>query len=159
MQNVHDLAISGTRSEKKIEMVSSSDFVKFQQGNNGGAVIVNNSQRRDVQECPMLRVLSSVKDQHVPFSSSHVGGDERACHVIANKYVLLDNVEGSSLCRCLDIKTQEELVCKVRMCFLCCGVTLIPSRPTRKYIRISYFADVHYIFVFGFPSRLYLFPP
>ena len=129
MQNIHDLTTSGTRSEKKIEMVSSNDFIKFQQGN-GGAVAVINSQRRDVQECPMPKVVSSDKDQHVPFSSNHVEGDVRACHVIANKYVLLDNVEGSSLCRCLDIKTQEELVCKVRMDFLYCCITLIPLCPT-----------------------------
>lgn len=33
--------------------------------------------------------------------------------VLAERYLLLDSVEGSSLYRCIDIKTQEELVCKV----------------------------------------------
>lgn len=33
--------------------------------------------------------------------------------VLAERYLLLDSVEGSSLYRCIDIKTQEELVCKI----------------------------------------------
>ncbi|XP_055637769.1 tribbles homolog 2-like [Toxorhynchites rutilus septentrionalis] len=33
--------------------------------------------------------------------------------VLAERYLLLDIVEGSSLYRCVDIKTQEELVCKI----------------------------------------------
>lgn len=33
--------------------------------------------------------------------------------VLAERYLLLDIVEGSSLYRCIDIKTQEELVCKI----------------------------------------------
>lgn len=33
--------------------------------------------------------------------------------VVADKYLLLDQVEGSSLYRCMDVNTQEELVCKV----------------------------------------------
>lgn len=34
--------------------------------------------------------------------------------LVAEKYLLLDQVEGSSLYRCMDVNTQEELVCKVR---------------------------------------------
>ncbi|XP_055599825.1 tribbles homolog 2 [Uranotaenia lowii] len=33
--------------------------------------------------------------------------------VLAERYLLLDTVEGSSLYRCIDIKTQDELVCKI----------------------------------------------
>lgn len=33
--------------------------------------------------------------------------------LVAEKYLLLEQVEGSSLCRCLDVRTQEEYVCKV----------------------------------------------
>lgn len=33
--------------------------------------------------------------------------------LVAEKYLLLEQVEGSSLCRCVDIRTQEEFVCKV----------------------------------------------
>lgn len=33
--------------------------------------------------------------------------------ILAERYLLLDIVEGSSLFRCTDLKTQEELVCKV----------------------------------------------
>lgn len=34
--------------------------------------------------------------------------------LLADRYLLMDLVEGSSLYRCIDIKTQEDLVCKVR---------------------------------------------
>lgn len=33
--------------------------------------------------------------------------------IVADKYLLLDQVEGSSLYSCMDVNTQEELVCKV----------------------------------------------
>lgn len=33
--------------------------------------------------------------------------------LVADKYLLLEQVEGSSLCRCVDVRTQEEYVCKV----------------------------------------------
>lgn len=33
--------------------------------------------------------------------------------LVAEKYLLLEQVEGSSLCRCVDVRTQEEYVCKV----------------------------------------------
>lgn len=34
--------------------------------------------------------------------------------LVADKYLLLEQVEGSSLCRCVDVRTQHEYVCKVR---------------------------------------------
>lgn len=41
--------------------------------------------------------------------------------LVAEKYLLLEQVEGSSLCRCVDVRTQEEYVCKVsnstKICF------------------------------------------
>lgn len=33
--------------------------------------------------------------------------------LVAEKYLLLEQVEGSALCRCVDVRTQEEYVCKV----------------------------------------------
>ena len=38
----------------------------------------------------------------------------QSASLLGGKYVLLDELEGSSLHRCLDINSQEELVCKVR---------------------------------------------
>lgn len=35
--------------------------------------------------------------------------------LVAEKYLLLEQVEGSSLCRCVDVRTQEEYVCKVSL--------------------------------------------
>ena len=34
--------------------------------------------------------------------------------LLAERYLLLDLVEGSTLYKCIDVKTHEELVCKVR---------------------------------------------
>ena len=39
--------------------------------------------------------------------------------VVADKYLLLEQAEGSSLYRCVDVNTQEELVCKVSKSFDC----------------------------------------
>ncbi|XP_049775663.1 tribbles homolog 2 [Schistocerca cancellata] len=33
--------------------------------------------------------------------------------LVADKYLMLEQVEGSTLCRCINVHTQEELVCKV----------------------------------------------
>lgn len=33
--------------------------------------------------------------------------------LVADKYLLLEQVEGSSLCKCVDVRTEEEYVCKV----------------------------------------------
>lgn len=37
--------------------------------------------------------------------------------LLAERYLLLDLVEGSTLYKCIDVKTHEELVCKVRFFF------------------------------------------
>ncbi|GJQ70383.1 hypothetical protein Trydic_g22814 [Trypoxylus dichotomus] len=100
MQNIYEIVVASVRGDKKIE--GSGDLVKK---------LHRVSQPRDI-ECVIPRVVSD-RDQHVPLSSNQVESNIRTCHIIADKYVLLDNVEGSSLCRCLDVKTQEELVCKV----------------------------------------------
>ncbi|KAI4465276.1 hypothetical protein MML48_3g00018170 [Holotrichia oblita] len=100
MQNICEIVAASVRGDKKFE---GSDLVKK---------LHRVSQPRDI-ECVIPRVVSD-RDQHVPLSSNQiVESNIRTCHIIADKYVLLDNVEGSSLCRCLDVKTQEELVCKV----------------------------------------------
>lgn len=102
MQNIYEIVVASVRGDKKFE--GGSDLVKK---------LHRVSQPRDI-ECAIPRVVSD-RDQHVPLSPNQATeGNVRTCHIIADKYVLLDNVEGSSLCRCLDVKTQEELVCKVR---------------------------------------------
>ncbi|XP_065163714.1 tribbles homolog 2 [Atheta coriaria] len=40
-------------------------------------------------------------------------GENFEATLIADKYLLLEQVEGSSLFRCIDVNTQEQLVCKV----------------------------------------------
>lgn len=49
----------------------------------------------------------------------HHGKHLLAASLIANKYLILDQLEGSALYTCINVHTQEELVCKVsRYCFV-----------------------------------------
>ena len=42
--------------------------------------------------------------------------------LLGSKYILLDELEGSTLHRCLDINSQEELVCKVSVIIIICDL-------------------------------------
>ena len=62
--------------------------------------------------CPSLcRPASSTQ----PPPSSLLGHprEGQSASLLGGKYILLDELEGSTLHRCLDIQSQEELVCKV----------------------------------------------
>lgn len=56
-----------------------------------------------------------------PSLGGNAGGDDVQQHgkhllaasLVANKYLILDQLEGSALYTCIDVHTQEELVCKV----------------------------------------------
>lgn len=65
-------------------------------------------------ECRVPRVTSDRDSRDVPSCAATPGDKPFQASVIADKYYLLDQVEGSSLYRCVDIKTRDELVCKVR---------------------------------------------
>lgn len=45
--------------------------------------------------------------------------------LLADRYLLLDQLDGSTLCKCLDVRTRDEYVCKVTFSIL----TLRPSPP------------------------------
>ncbi|KAF5274956.1 hypothetical protein FQR65_LT04298 [Abscondita terminalis] len=62
-------------------------------------------------ECRVPKVTTDRKDPS-PLSPNHSERHFQAS-IVADKYILLEQVEGSSLYRCVDINTQEELVCKV----------------------------------------------
>lgn len=79
---------------------------------------VSSSQPQETECSRMPRVTSS-RDQ----LSSNQGEKHFQATIVADKYLLLDQVEGSSLYRCMDVNTQEELVCKVRK------IHLIGMRP------------------------------
>ncbi|XP_022914158.2 tribbles homolog 2 isoform X1 [Onthophagus taurus] len=64
-------------------------------------------------ECLIHRVIS---DRDVPkLACDYLVEDSVSSSytIIGNKYVLLDTVEGSSMYKCVDIRTKEEYVCKV----------------------------------------------
>lgn len=67
-------------------------------------------QPREV-ECRVPRVTSD-RDQTAP-QCPNQGERDFQSSIIADKYQLFEQVEGSSLYRCVDINTHEELVCKV----------------------------------------------
>lgn len=65
-------------------------------------------------EVRVPRVTTDRGSRDVPSCHTSGTGDKPLqASVIADKYYLLDQVEGSSLYRCVDIKTRDELVCKV----------------------------------------------
>lgn len=64
-------------------------------------------------ECRVPRVTTDRRDP-APFPPNQSEKHFQAS-IVADKYLLLDQVEGSSLYRCVDINTQEELVCKVSL--------------------------------------------
>lgn len=70
------------------------------------------SQPRET-ECRVPRVTTDRRDP-APLSP-HQSDTNFQPAFVAEKYLLLDQVEGSSLYRCVDINTKEELVCKVRI--------------------------------------------
>jgi hypothetical protein len=43
------------------------------------------------------------------------GCEENGITLLANKYILLDQLEGSNLRRCIHVETHDQFVCKVRM--------------------------------------------
>lgn len=88
--------------DKKFEVVSSGDIVKKIRTS-------GTSQPRDTV-CRVPRVNND-RDQS-PLSPNQTESYFQAS-IVADKYLLLDQVEGSSLYRCVDVNTHEELVCKV----------------------------------------------
>jgi tribbles-like protein len=49
-----------------------------------------------------------------PLPSSSPSNKQFSASLVGNKYLMLEVVEGSTLCRCVNVHTKEELVCKVR---------------------------------------------
>lgn len=62
-------------------------------------------------ECSRMPRVTSSRDQMTLCSNQSEKHFQTT--IVADKYLLLDQVEGSSLYRCMDVNTQEELVCKV----------------------------------------------
>lgn len=62
-------------------------------------------------ECSRMPRVTSSRDQMTLCSNQSEKHFQAT--IVADKYLLLDQVEGSSLYRCMDVNTQEELVCKV----------------------------------------------
>lgn len=78
---------------------------------------LRDSQPQDI-ECRVSRVTSD-RDRTLTSSNSVYQCDKQLkTSIIADKYQLFEQVEGSSLYRCVDINTKEELVCKVSY-FVC----------------------------------------
>lgn len=104
MQNVriHEPQTGGRRVIDKIVEVSLSSGDPL--------VKLRVPQPRDL-ECRVPRVTSD-RSRHVPLGPN---SSEKLLQssIIADKYQLFEQVEGSSLYRCMDINSKEELVCKV----------------------------------------------
>ena len=62
--------------------------------------------------CPSL--CRTATAQGPPSSLLGHPREGQSASLLGGKYILLDELEGSTLHRCLDISSHEELVCKVR---------------------------------------------
>lgn len=108
MQNVQDLSpvsarVQSASADKKFEVMSpNSDIAKKIR-------TVCSSQPKE-SVCRVNKVNSD-SDQS-PLSPNASDSYFQAT-IVAEKYLMLDQVEGSSLYRCVDVNTHEELVCKV----------------------------------------------
>lgn len=104
MQNVQEVVLPGPMSgvDKTLETSSASGEVikKFRV-----------SQPKET-ECRRPKIAND-RDQTSPLSPNQTDKHFQTS-VVAEKYLLLEQAEGSSLYRCVDVNTQEELVCKVR---------------------------------------------
>lgn len=79
---------------------------------------LRDSQPQDI-ECRVSRVTSD-RDRTLTPNSVYHCDKQLKTSLIADKYELFEQVEGSSLYRCVDINTKEELVCKVSsFCLFC----------------------------------------
>lgn len=74
-------------------------------------------------ECRVSRVTSD-RDRTLTSNDAFQCDKQLKTSIIADKYQLFEQVEGSSLYRCVDINTKEELVCKVSFLFVCCKCIL-----------------------------------
>nr|CAI5856246.1 unnamed protein product [Callosobruchus analis] len=79
------------------------------------------AQPREI-ECRVPRVTTDRYNQGLNFTPTAI---------IADKYQIFEQVEGSSLYRCVDINTKEELVCK------------IVSRDSHSLVSAHYRLDYH----------------
>lgn len=102
MQNVQDVMPSVRLNgvDKTVEVAASS-----------GEVMKKFRVTQPKEECRRHR-LTTDRDQTSPLIPNQ-SDKHFQTSVVADKYLLLDQAEGSSLYRCVDVNTQEELVCKV----------------------------------------------
>lgn len=74
---------------------------------------LRDSQPQDI-ECRVSRVTSD-RDRTLTSNTAYHCDKQLKISIIADKYQLFEQVEGSSLYRCIDVNTREELVCKVSL--------------------------------------------
>lgn len=94
-----------------------------------------------VEEPPLKKVCTGLTDQtHQPSSAPlgpagdfHPTKQPLLASLVADKYLILDQLDCSSLYSCVNVHTQEELVCKVSTHFListdisCIGLSILES--------------------------------
>jgi tribbles homolog 1/2 len=94
---------------------------------NHQVISANQQQQQDLQKriiggvasgtCTQATVATTTGGNRTPYTRDAISTNVQPQHnasLIADRYLLMDLVEGSSMYKCVDIRTQEELVCKVR---------------------------------------------
>lgn len=131
MQNIQDSPLSRLSTEVTTKESSDGEILKKSRLP-GSSQDSGGSQQADLNNRIVNRVLQDNNSDNrdnsgvnsvsgtSASSSSTIIDDENTrqlfhAALVADKYLLLDQVEGSSLYRCLNVHTQQELVCKVRI--------------------------------------------
>lgn len=77
------------------------------------AVVSGEHSKAERAASPALERLASSPPSPAPPAPASPQPQQFQAALVADKYLLLEQVEGSSLCRCVDVRTEEEYVCKV----------------------------------------------
>ncbi len=91
---------------------------------NGSAVITGGNNSGSNVPGYVVNSSSSVAGQQNGAVNTHIGIQSQpglvqpvSAALLADRYLLLDLVDGSSLYRCIDVRSHDELVCKVIIVF------------------------------------------
>lgn len=107
MQNVQDITSVATRLSDKDNSGDSSEVVKkLRLSLPSNRVPANSCVHRDDS-------TADNRDQVTTRSTHPCDRHYFQASLVGEKYLLMDQVEGSSLYRCVNVHTQQELVCKV----------------------------------------------
>lgn len=108
---------SASEIVKKLRLSVTSSSANTNNADNSN--VRSTSYERDTRDTSNSTTTSDTRDQVAPTYSNNCDSQQYFhASLVGDKYLLLDQVDGSSLYRCVNVHTQQELVCKVCLCFV-----------------------------------------